>query len=197
MYGTVLASRKGFVAVQMADGNIVQYLHVSEARLKPGQAVKPDTILGDTGNLGTNGNPLGTMAIHLHIQVTNPKGKLIDPDRAILAGRAEKKDRTIKWAKPDWVDVGPLLIDSKKPKVSADGVVKADAANRKLYFDESAPKGANLELEGTTWHIEDKPAVKHMFNAGGTLKEENTEATDAGLRFVSAVYSRIAHTRYM
>ena len=197
VYGTVLASRKGFVAVQMADGNIVQYLHVSEARLKPGQAVKPDTILGDTGNLGTNGNPLGTMAIHLHIQVTNPKGKLIDPDRAILAGRAEKKDRTIKWAKPDWVDVGPLLIDSKKPKVSADGVVKADAANRKLYFDESAPKGANLELEGTTWHIEDKPAVKHMFNAGGTLKEENTEATDAGLRFVSAVYSRIAHTRYM
>jgi hypothetical protein len=149
VYGTVLASRKGFIAVQMADGNIVQYLHVSEARLKPGQAVKPDTILGETGNLGTNGKPLGKMAIHLHIQVTNPKGKLMDPDRAILAGRAEKRDRTIKWVKPDWVDVGPMVIDSKKPKVSADGVVKADAANQKLYYDESAPKGDSLV--GTKW----------------------------------------------
>jgi hypothetical protein len=145
VYGTVLASREGFIAVQMADGNIVQYLHASEARLQPGQAVKPDTILGATGNLGTNGKPLGTMAIHLHIQVTNYKGKLLDPDRAILAGRAEKQDRTIKWVKPAWVNVGPLRIDNKKPKVSADGVVNA-AANQRLYFDESAKKNALQNL---------------------------------------------------
>jgi hypothetical protein len=149
VYGTVLASRPGFIAVQLADGNIVQYLHVSEARLKPGQAVRPDTILGETGKLGANGKPIKGMAIHLHIQVTNRKGKLVDPDRAILAGRAEKQDRTIKWVKPNWVDVGPLLIASKRPKVGPDGVVKADAANKRLYFDESAPKGANLV--GTKW----------------------------------------------
>ena len=110
VYGTVLASRPGFVAVQMPDGNVVQYLHASNVRLKPGQDVKPDTILGETGNLGTSGKPIGGMPVHLHIQVTNPKGQLMDPDRAILAGRAEKQDRTIRWVKPDWVDVGPMLI---------------------------------------------------------------------------------------
>lgn len=139
VYGTVLASRPGFIAVQMADRNIVQYLHASEVRLKPGQPVNPDTILGETGNLGTSGKRLD-MPIHLHIQVTNSEGKLVDPDRAILAGRAEKQDRTIKWNKPDWVGVGPMLIDSVKPRVGPDGVVKADAANKKFYYDETAPK---------------------------------------------------------
>ncbi len=147
VYGTVLASRPGFVAVQLADGNVVQYLHASDVRLKPGQDVKPDTILGETGHLGASGKPLD-MPIHLHIQVTNPEGKLVDPDRAVLAGRAEKQDRTIKWPELKWVDVGPMLIDSVKPKVGADGVVRADAANKKLYYDEGAPKSA---IAGTKW----------------------------------------------
>ncbi len=152
VYGMVLASRPGFVAVQMADGNIVQYVHASEVRLKPGQAVKPDTILGETGNLSASGKALNGTAIHLHIQVTTPDGKLVDPDRAILVGRVEKQDRTIKWVKPDWVDVGPMLIDSKRPKIGADGVVKADAANKKLYYDESAPKGNPVDtLAGSSW----------------------------------------------
>jgi hypothetical protein len=133
VHGIVLASRPGFIAVQLADGNIVQYLHVSEFRLKPGQEVKPDAILGTTGNLGTGGVPLA-MPIHLHIQVTNPDGRLVDPDRAILAGRAEKPDRSIKWTKPDWVNAGPTLIDGLKPKVSPDGVVKANAANKRAYY---------------------------------------------------------------
>jgi murein DD-endopeptidase MepM/ murein hydrolase activator NlpD len=149
VYGTLLASRPGFVAVQMADGNIVQYLHASGVRLKPGQEVKPDSILGETGNLGTTGKPISGMAIHLHIQVSNPKGELVDPDRAILAARAEKQDRTIKWSKPDWVDAGPTLIDSVKPKVSSDGIVKADATNKKLYYDESAPKSAAKSVRPT------------------------------------------------
>jgi len=139
VYGILVASRPGFIAVQMADGNIVQYVHASEVRRKVGATVSPDTILGVTGNLGANGKPLD-MPIHLHIQVTNPQGKIGEPDRAILAGRAEKQDRTIKWVKPDWVNVGPMLIDTKRPTVGAQGVVKSDDLNKRLYYDDNAPK---------------------------------------------------------
>ena len=60
-----------------------------------------------------------------------------------------------------------MLIKSKKPKVSADGVVKADAANHRLYFDESAPKGANVsaaeaaKLSGTKWNLTITPGSSY------------------------------------
>ena len=185
VYGTVVAARPGFIAVQLADGNIIQYLHTSKAFVKPGQNVEPGNWLGVTGDVGTKpGN------IHLHIQAVNSDGKVINVDRAFLEGRNEKRDRTIKWVTPKWVDVGPLLLDGVKPKVSPDGVVKADSENRKWYYDENAPKslagpGASpltgkwerkfrQKGQGGEWH--DVFIVK----PDGTAVRTNTFNSDAG-----------------
>jgi hypothetical protein len=139
VYGRVVASRPGFIAVRLPDGNFIQYLHVSQGLAKPGQDVTPRTPLGVTGNRGTNGKPIQGMTIHLHIQATDSKGRVLNPDRAFQLGRNEPRDRTLTTVVPEWIDVGPLLIDGRRPK-APDGVVNYNDSVG-LYFDENAPKG--------------------------------------------------------
>jgi Lipocalin-like domain len=144
VYGVIIIAKPGQIGVRLENGNCILYNHVSKADVGIGDKVTPTTLLGKTGNLGTNGKPVPGMAIHLHIQAVDPKGRIIDPDQAFLAGRkvpTPKNASLIKPVKPEWVDVGPIYIDgpNKRPRV-VDGVVRNDAANRKLYYDESASK---------------------------------------------------------
>ncbi len=138
VYGTVAVAKKGEIAVKLDTGNFVIYKHNSECAVKIGDKVTPTTPLGKTGNIGVNGKPLDGMAIHLHIQAVDAKGRIIDPDQAFLAGRRKPKPRNaslIKPVKPEWVEVGPIYLDdtTKRPKV-VNGVVKADAANQQSYY---------------------------------------------------------------
>jgi murein DD-endopeptidase MepM/ murein hydrolase activator NlpD len=138
VYGTVAVAKKGEIAVKLDTGNFVIYKHNSECDVKIGDKVTPTTPLGKTGNIGANGKPLDGMAIHLHIQAVDAKGRIIDPDQAFLAGRREPKPKNaslVKPVKPEWVDVGPIYLDdtTKRPKV-VKGVVKADAANQQSYY---------------------------------------------------------------
>jgi hypothetical protein len=139
VYGTVLGARgtDGVILVQLPNGNIIHYLHTSEATVEPGQKVKPNTVLGKTGNVGTG-------AVHLHLQATDPKGKLIDVDKAFLAGRKPDLWTAVDWKAKHWVDFKPDYQTLPKPKVEG-GVVKAAT---RIGFDDDSPKHW---VTGTSW----------------------------------------------
>jgi murein DD-endopeptidase MepM/ murein hydrolase activator NlpD len=62
----------GCVEVKFNDGVLAKYLHLSEVKVKPGQAVRTGTVVGLVGNTGRS------TAAHLHYQLD--KGhKNIDP----------------------------------------------------------------------------------------------------------------------
>lgn len=85
--GTVVtAGGDGFntIAVRLANGNRIEYLHASAVNVSVGQAVTPTTVLGRTGGTGPSG--ANQYAIHLHIQARDASGRYIDTDAA-LAGR--------------------------------------------------------------------------------------------------------------
>lgn len=129
VFGKVTYVGDGIIRVTLLppnDGVRIEYIHVSGAKVKRGE-VGPNDFLGVTGK------ELGASQIHLHIQAKDKDGRLLDPDRAFALGRV------VPGAKAQTVDVGPMLVDGKKPKV-VDGVVKADEANKKLYYDEKRLK---------------------------------------------------------
>jgi murein DD-endopeptidase MepM/ murein hydrolase activator NlpD len=72
----VAAPAGGPITVEMPDGTQVQYLDYSEALVKVGDAVTPDTVLGKTGN--------GSLS--LSINARDKAGKLLDPEK-VLAPR--------------------------------------------------------------------------------------------------------------
>ena len=78
MSGTVLAAGWAGaygqrVEVQHADGTVTAYNHLSSILVGSGQAVRAGAHIGD---VGTTGNATGS---HLHLEVTDPSGTLIDP----------------------------------------------------------------------------------------------------------------------
>jgi hypothetical protein len=68
------------VKLEGKHSNMVQYLHASRISVRVGQEVKPETILGETGNTGSEHT-----GIHLHIQTKDSKGRVCSPD-AVFAG---------------------------------------------------------------------------------------------------------------
>jgi murein DD-endopeptidase MepM/ murein hydrolase activator NlpD len=83
VYGTVvgpIGGQYGTITVLLSNGKKVQFLHTSKQNVEIGDPVTPDTILGTTGSKGAN-------SIHLHIQGRDEKGKPIDPDPLLKAGR--------------------------------------------------------------------------------------------------------------
>jgi murein DD-endopeptidase len=62
----------GCVEVEFQDGTLAKYLHLSEVKVKAGQAVSAGSILADTGNSGRSTAP------HLHYELAKHK-KVLDP----------------------------------------------------------------------------------------------------------------------
>jgi hypothetical protein len=138
VYGTVIIAKPGRIGVLLDNGNCIVYNHISEFGVGIGDKVTPTTVLGKTGNLGNDGRPISGMAIHLHIQAADPRGRIIDPDQAFLGGRREPKPKNatnIKPREPEWADAGPIYLDDpgKRPLV-VNGTVKADSANKSHYY---------------------------------------------------------------
>lgn len=62
----------GCVEVQLSDGTLARYLHLSEASVKPGQRVAANQAVGLAGNSGRSTAP------HLHYELEK-NGRIVDP----------------------------------------------------------------------------------------------------------------------
>lgn len=60
------------IEVQTADGLLIKFLHLSENKVKPGEAVQPGQLVALVGNTGHSTAP------HLHYQI-NQGAKVLDP----------------------------------------------------------------------------------------------------------------------
>lgn len=75
------------VVVRMKDGKHVLYGHLSRITTRKGARVKPGDELGRVGSTGNSTGP------HLHLQVTRPDGKSIDPLKTLQMRLGEVKRR--------------------------------------------------------------------------------------------------------
>ena len=87
--GTVVESGFGeksgyYVVIQHADGSRSRYLHMQAQGIAKGTAVKGGQVIGQ---VGATGNVTGA---HLHFELYNPKGEIVDPG-PYLAGESEEQ----------------------------------------------------------------------------------------------------------
>lgn len=103
----------GRITVEVDErGNRVEYLHTSKTFVKAGDQVKPDTLLGMTGDKGAGGQ------IHLHVQARNKDRQAINPDEVVTYAKKVPYERKmaeffvpLKWRQglvPATVDFDPL-----------------------------------------------------------------------------------------
>lgn len=84
-----VGGRYGTVTIKTSDGYTVQYLHFEKFEVEKDEWVTPDTILGEMGGRGPNGP--SEFPVHVHIQVKDQNGELIDP-AAYFCGRGSAVD---------------------------------------------------------------------------------------------------------
>ena len=92
VYGKVVGigtdNNIGRITVEVDDrGNRVEYLHTSKTFVKVGDEVKPDTMLGVTGDVGAKGR------LHLHVQARNKDNKAINPDEVVVYAKKPPAER--------------------------------------------------------------------------------------------------------
>ena len=63
------------IGIKTCDGYEVQFLHASKISVKNGDTIAPNTPLGLTGNKSPQ-----AVGIHLHVQVKDPSGSIVDPN---------------------------------------------------------------------------------------------------------------------
>lgn len=149
VYGTVVFAATGKVLVVTPPGTVLHYLHASGVRVRFGDEVTPDTVLGKTGNWWPGAKPHQKGPIHLHLQATDRNRNLIDVDAAFVAARRPPQTATpFKLVPADWVDFEPNTVGARKPVVGPDGVLKVADSKQAYYapdrkrigFDDDAPK---------------------------------------------------------
>ena len=75
---TSVGGRYGTVMIQDAQGNSHQILHMQDTKVKVGQHVEPGDAIGTMGGRGPQG--ANQYAQHVHYQMKDPAGKLINPE---------------------------------------------------------------------------------------------------------------------
>lgn len=75
---TSVGGKYGTVMIQDADGNSHQILHMQDTKVKVGQHVEPGDAIGTMGGRGPQG--ANQYAQHVHYQMKDPSGKLINPE---------------------------------------------------------------------------------------------------------------------
>ena len=75
---TSVGGRYGTVMIQDAQGNSHQILHMQDTQVKVGQHVEPGDPIGTMGGRGPQG--ANQYAQHVHYQMKDPAGKLINPE---------------------------------------------------------------------------------------------------------------------
>lgn len=75
---TSVGGKYGTVMIQDAQGNSHQILHMQDTKVKVGQHVEPGDAIGTMGGRGPQG--ANQYAQHVHYQMKDPSGKLINPE---------------------------------------------------------------------------------------------------------------------
>jgi len=75
---TSVGGKYGTVMIQDAQGNSHQILHMQDTQVKVGQHVQPGDPIGTMGGRGPQG--ANQYAQHVHYQMKDPAGKLINPE---------------------------------------------------------------------------------------------------------------------
>ncbi|WP_313345472.1 peptidoglycan-binding protein [Stenotrophomonas sp.] len=75
---TSVGGKYGTVMIQDADGISHQILHMQDTKVKVGQHVEPGDAIGTMGGRGPQG--ANQYAQHVHYQMKDPSGKLINPE---------------------------------------------------------------------------------------------------------------------
>jgi putative chitinase len=75
---TSVGGKYGTVMIQDADGNSHQILHMQDTKVKVGQHVEPGDAIGTMGGRGPQG--ANQYAQHVHYQMKDPSGKLMNPE---------------------------------------------------------------------------------------------------------------------
>jgi Peptidase family M23 len=117
VYGIVVKAGDGpwgTISVQLADGDVLQFLHTSASHVKVGDVVAPDTRLGKTGKTGAG-------VVHLHIQARDKNQNPISPDLAFRLGQ-KKLATPIKPEEDAGADFDPDRFPRIEPEV-VNGVV--------------------------------------------------------------------------
>src|SRR5262249_1094011 len=69
------------VAVILANGDQLSFLHASELSVHTGDQVQAGAVIGKTGHVGTD-------TIHLHLQARDARGTVASPDLIVDRARA-------------------------------------------------------------------------------------------------------------
>lgn len=108
--GTVLRSNWNWTSngncleVQLADGTLVKYLHLSENKVKVGDKVEAGQLIALSGNTGHS------TAAHLHYQL-NQGDKVLDPVDYHGTVRRQLDDATMAQFKPVMLKLDALLAE--------------------------------------------------------------------------------------
>jgi murein DD-endopeptidase MepM/ murein hydrolase activator NlpD len=94
--GTVSVEDDGFngIYIKHDDGTASYYLHSSEVLVKNGEKVKAGQIISKMGGKGPGG--VQVYPIHLHFQLYNSSGGLIDPATVILDSNNQPNKANVK-----------------------------------------------------------------------------------------------------
>ncbi len=117
------------ISVTLSNGNVIQYLHASAVKVKVGDDVTPDTVLGVTGDSGSPGR------VHLHVQAKDKNGKYIDPDCAIADKPNESMPTLPKKATPKKGGASPPAAKGGKGKGKGGAGTAAPKPPSKAHAD--------------------------------------------------------------
>jgi hypothetical protein len=153
VYGVVARAGDGdvgLIAVRVWDGSVLEYLHTSLSRVKVGDIVGPDTVLGLTGKKGAS-------AIHLHVQGKSKDRKPISPDLVFRVG--QRKLQTPVKPEDKWDDYDADESNVFEPKViDLKGVPVRQLPEAKWVVEVIGGGGVIQETLGEFWTYSDAVA---------------------------------------
>ncbi len=139
--GTVVfvGGNYGTVAIRDANGNLHQILHTNSQLVQPGQKISTGNPIGTMGGTGPKG--ANQYAHHVHYQIKDPKGNLINPQQHWdNQPKCEEEDGEGGGATGPANDgnVGAGLGANRDPFVldlDGDGIELGTLADSQAYFD--------------------------------------------------------------
>ena len=112
---TSVGGRYGTVMIQDADGNSHQILHMQDTQVRVGQQVQPGDPIGTMGGRGPQG--ANQYAQHVHYQMKDPSGNLINPESYWNRGLQQDAGRTGQAHDHDHAPAGTLRRGDRNDEV--------------------------------------------------------------------------------
>lgn len=113
---TSVGGRYGTVMIQDADGNSHQILHMQDTQVRVGQQVQPGDPIGTMGGRGPQG--ANQYAQHVHYQMKDPSGNLINPESYWNKGLQQEAGRAAHAHGHDHAPAGTLRKGDRNDEVA-------------------------------------------------------------------------------